>query len=493
MARLPNFIGPAYKGDFGLADPEDLINWYVMQVQSRGATNQFVYEPTPGVESRITVDKTPIRALFQLPASTVDGERGFFVAGNGFYEFYSDFSVTLRGTLSGVGANPATISYNGDAGYQLLITSADMADVYDLATNTLTNVSGLAAFQGGMLDGYGLALDQLTSTLRLSDVNDLTTWDPTQFAQRSIAPDPWKAMIVLYPRIYLFGSQTTEVWYDAGNFPFPFAPVQGILIQNGIEAPFSLSIVDNAIYWLSRSVNGTAQVYRMSGYRPERVSTNAVEDEITRYSEDGTISDAVAWTYQLNGHQFYLLNFPSAGVTWAFDAMLPPEMAWHKRGTWISESSRFEALRPQYHAFVFGKHLVGDREAGVIYELRNGYGLDVDGLEIRRVRRTPLLSQQQQWIFFQQLQIFLQAGNGVLTGQGENPVLMLRWSDDGGETWGNTHYIETGRQGQYRVRAIIRRLGRSRNRVFEVSVSDPVPWQLVDAFMSYAVQKAVAA
>lgn len=91
------------------------------------------------------------------------------------------------------------------------------------------------------------------------------------------------------------------------------------------------------------------------------------------------------------------------------------------------------------------------------------------------------------------MQIFLQAGNGVLTGQGENPVLMLRWSDDGGETWGNTHYIETGRQGQYRVRAIIRRLGRSRNRVFEVSVSDPVPWQLVDAFMSYAVQKAVAA
>jgi len=493
VARLRGFIGPTYQGDVPLADPEELINWYVMPVGSPSPTNRFVFEPTPGVETRITVAKTPIRALFQLPASTLNGERGFFVAGNGFYEFFSDFSVTLRGTLSGVGPNPATISYNGDGGHQLLITSADMADVFDLNTNALTNVSGLAAFQGGMLDGYGLALDQLTSTLRLSDINDLSTWDPTQFAQRSIAPDPWKAMIVLYPRIYLFGSQTTEVWYDAGNFPFPFAPVQGILIQNGIEAPFSLAMIDNAIYWLTRSSNGTAQIYRMSGYNPERVSTNAVEDALTQYAQQGRIDDAVAWTYQLSGHQFYLLNFPSAGVTWVYDASLPPEMGWHKRGTWITEDAMYDALRQQYHAFVFGKHLVGDRESGTIYELQNSYGTDVDDREIRRLRRTPLLTMEQQWIFFQQLQIFLEAGQGTLTGQGSNPVIMLRWSDDGGKTWGNTHFIETGQQGQYQTRAIIRRLGRSRNRVFELSVSDPVPWKLVDAFLSYTIQKALAA
>ena len=489
--KLPGFVGPAYRGSSPLADPEDLINWYVHPVDSPAPTNQYVYEPTPGLEERITVPKTPIRALFQLPAATDINERGFFVAGNGFYEFFSDMSVTLRGTLSGVGANPATISYNGDGGGQLLITSADMADSYDLSTNTITPITGLAAFQGGMLNGYGLALDQITSTLRLSDLLDLTTWDPTQFAQRSIAPDPWRAMIVLYPRIYLFGSQTSEVWYDAGNFPFPFAPVQGILIQDGIEAPFSLEIADGAIYWLAKNASGTSRILRTSGYRPEVVSTTAVEDAIQAYAEAGRIDDAVAWTYQLDGHEFYLLNFPSAGVTWCYDTSLPPEIGWHKRGTWISEDAEFIALRPQYHAFVFGRHLVGDRETGTIYEMRNSYGTDVDSREIRRVRRTPLLSREQQWIFFQQLQVFLQTGIGTVSGQGQNPVLMLRWSDDGGFTWSNQHTVPAGAMGQRSVRAIWRRLGRARSRVFEISVSDPVPWRLIDAYMSITVQKGV--
>lgn len=492
MSRLPGFIGPAYRGNSPLADPEDLVNWYVMQVDSPTPTNKFVYEPSPGVETRMTVAKSPIRALFQLPASTDSGERGFFVAGNGFYEFLSDFTITLHGTLSGVGANPATISYNGDGGGQLLITSADMADSFDLTTNTLAPIVGLAAFQGGMLNGYGLALDQISSQLRLSDLLDLTTWDPTQFAQRSIAPDPWRAMIVLYPRIYLFGSQTTEVWYDAGNFPFPFAPVQGVLIQDGIEAPFSLTVADSAIYWLSKNTNGNARVLRTSGYRPEVVSTSAVEDAITSYAESGRVDDAVAWTYLLDGHQFYVLNFPSAGVSWCYDTSLPPELGWHKRGTWITEHAEFIALRPQYHAFVFGKHLVGDRATGVIYEMRNTYGQDVEEREIRRVRRTPLLTVEQQWIFFQQLQIFLEVGLGTVSGQGQNPMLMLRWSDDGGKTWGNTHSVSAGVMGAYQTRAIWRRLGRSRNRVFELVVSDPVPWRLIDAFMAVAVQKGVA-
>lgn len=490
--KLPGMIGPSYRSSSPVADPEELINWYVEQVDSPTPTNKFIYNPTPGLEARISVARSPIRALYQLPASTDGTTRGFFVAGGGFYEFLSDFTVIEHGMLSGVGANPATISYNGDGGGQLLITSADLADSFDLATNVLAPIAGLAAFQGGMLNGYGLALDQLTSTLRLSDPLDLTTWDPTQFAQRSIAPDPWRAMIVLYPRIYLFGEHSTEVWYDAGSFPFPFAPVQGILIQDGIEAPFSLTVADNAVYWLSHNMNGTARIVRATGYRPEVVSTKAVEQAITSYAAAGRIDDAVGWTYQLDGHQFYLLNFPSAGVTLCYDTALPPEIGWHKRGTWITEDAEYIALRPQYHCFAFGKHLVGDRETGTIYEMRNTYGQDVEGREIRRVRRTPLLTSEQQWIFFKQLQLFLQVGLGTVSGQGQNPVVSLRWSDDAGQTWSNFYSVSAGRMGAYQTRVIWRRLGRSRNRVFEFSVSDPVPWRVIDAFLDAAVEKAVA-
>lgn len=487
--KLPGFVGPCYKSSSPLADPEELINWYPEQVDSPTPTNRVIYQPTPGYETRITVPESPIRAMDLVPASQDANERGFFVAGKALYEFMADFSITNRGTLQGVGPNPATISYNGDGGGQLLVTSADRADVYDLSTNVLTPLAAPAAFQGGMLNDYGLALDQITSTLFLSNLLDLSTWDPTQFAQRSIAPDPWRAMSVLYPRIYLFGGQTTEVWYDAGNFPFPFAPVQGILIQEGIAAPFSLTIADNAIYWIARNAAGTARVLRMSGYRPEVVSTKAVEAALSAY---GRIDDVVAWNYQLDGHTFVIFNFPSAGVTWAIDTALPPEIAWHRRGTWISADARFTAIRPQYHVQVFGRHLVGDREAGVIYEMRNTFGMDVDDLALRRIRRTPLLTHEQQWMFFKQLQVFVQAGVGTLTGQGANPVLRLRWSDDGGQTWSNFSSVSIGRQGQFQVRAIWRRLGRSRNRVFELSCSDPVPYRILDAFLDAQVEQVLA-
>ncbi len=492
MAKVPGFVGPCYGSSSPLADPEELINWYCEQVDSPAPTNQVVYLPTPGVETRITVPEAPIRAMFVVSASQDANERAFFVAGRKFYEFFADFSTTLRGTLSAVGMNPATISYNGEGGGQLLITSGDLADVYDLDADTLTPIAGLSAFQGGMLDGYGLALDQLTSTLFLSDLLDLSTWDPTQFAQRSIAPDPWRAMAVLYPRIYLFGSQTTEVWYDAGAFPFPFAPVQGILIQEGIAAPFSLTVADSALYWLAHNNEGTARFLKTTGYRPEVISTKAVEAQISRYAEEGRIDDAISWTYQLDGHTFYLTNFPSQGVTWCYDTDLPKEMAWHKRNTWISEDAEPSALRAQYHVHVFGAHLVGDRETGTIFELRNSYGLDVDERPIRRVRRTPLLQEQQQWVFYQSLQVFLQSGLGLSTGQGSNPLMTLRWSDDGGQTWSNFYRVGAGRQGDRKKRTLWRRLGRSRSRVFELSVSDPIPWRLLDAFMDATVQKALA-
>lgn len=103
----------------------------------------------------------------------------------------------------------------------------------------------------------------------------------------------------------------------------------------------------------------------------------------------------------------------------------------------------------------------------------------------RRLRRAPHLSDEQQILFYSQLQIDLQAGMGLASGQGSDPLLMLRYSDDGGHTWSDVITVGAGRMGEYKARAIFRRLGRSRDRVFEVSVSDPIAWFLVDAYLAF--------
>lgn len=94
----------------------------------------------------------------------------------------------------------------------------------------------------------------------------------------------------------------------------------------------------------------------------------------------------------------------------------------------------------------------------------------------RRVRRFPHLSKQQVRLFWHQLQIDLEGGRALTTGQGSDPQVMLRWSDDGGHTWSPERWVSAGLRGQYGHRAIWRQLGGSRDRVFELIVSDPVPW-----------------
>lgn len=101
----------------------------------------------------------------------------------------------------------------------------------------------------------------------------------------------------------------------------------------------------------------------------------------------------------------------------------------------------------------------------------------------RRQRTAPHLSNEQQWLFYSQFQLDLQTGQGAITGQGQSPQIMLEWSDDGGHTWSNEHWVMASQLGQYKARAIWRRLGRSRDRIFRVTVSDPVAWNLIAAFL----------
>src|SRR5258708_863894 len=171
-----------------------------------------------------------------------------------------------------------------------------------------------------MIDGYFVAFDATVPQIRVSPLNDSSgVWDPTQFAQRSIAPDPWKAMVVDGNRqIWLIGEQTSEVWYDAGTV-FPFAPIPGAVIKSGTVAPFSAAAAAQRVLWLSQTSDGAGVVVAARGYTAQRVSNHAVEKAIASYARSSKITDAEAMTYQDQGHEFYVLNFPTANATWVYD------------------------------------------------------------------------------------------------------------------------------------------------------------------------------
>jgi hypothetical protein len=469
--RYPGFIGPAYRTQSEFADGEDLINWYIEQMESPAAKNKLALYPAPGFALRTRVTAAPGRGLF------AENDRVFAVVGPKLVEVTSTFGLIDRGTVLQDTA-PATLTTNGAGGGQLMITSGGKVYIYDLvAGGALTTIADLTSLMGGMIDGYFIALDTTTSKLRISNLLDGLTWDPTQFAQRSTASDPWRSFLVSNQRLYIFGERTSEVWYDAGNFPFPFAPIQGGVIPYGIAAPFSAAEYQGNPVWLAQNKSGDRMIMRATGYSTaDRISTHALEFAMRQYE---VVADAEAVVYQEDGHPFYVLNFPTVNATWVYD----DEGSWHKRGFWNTKMMRFETWRPRAHAFAFGTHLVVDRVGGGLYAMSNAYGREMDGGPLRRVRRTPALYNEGRRLRVAGVILALETGIAPSTGQGSAPLVGLRKSKDGGHTWGNERLRSAGRLGEYDYSVHWNRCGSGFNIAFEISVSDPIPWRITDAFL----------
>lgn len=93
---------------------------------------------------------------------------------------------------------------------------------------------------------------------------------------------------------------------------------------------------------------------------------------------------------------------------------------------------------------------------------------------IRFMRIFPHVSDKNVTLFISRLEIEMQRGVGLITGQGSDPQVMLSISRDGGMTFGPEVWMTPGKIGEYLTRIYTTRLGRSRDWVFKLVVTDPV-------------------
>jgi hypothetical protein len=429
-------------------------------------------------------------------------------------------------TISGVGVTLGTIitalgTGSGGAGTYTLSVASTVAvgvTMYGLNFSVLPSTDG--AFSGAntvdILDNYFVYNNPTTQQFGASDLLSPIS-PPTSFSLKDGAPDDLVALIVDHREIYLMGEISSEVWTDVGSVPFPFQRIPGTSTQHGIAAPFSLARLGNSFAYVSRNNRGQAQIMQMQGYLPIRISTHAVENTLA----NKYINDAISWTYQLEGHEVFVVTFPTLELTWAYDATTA---LWHK---WLytTNENEYQRHRGNCCAVFQGLVIIGDYENGKLYELDKNNYTD-DGQKIRRLRRAPHLVTEFQRQYFDELQIQFQPGVGTsgLSGPAQllgtnivylgetytitadatliakdtdilvigaqnvappittdNPQAMLRWSNDGGSTWSNEHWTGVGQLGRYKNRAIWRRLGTARDRIFEVVVTDPVNFVIISA------------
>ncbi len=402
MPALPGFVGPAYRSQSLTAAADRCINWYPESLENSGEikANAALY-PTPGLSVFLTLPTGPVQALFS------QNGRVFAVAGDGLYEVFANGTYALRGNVA-TGPIQPTISSNGTAGGQLFIVAGGNGYILTLATNVFTiildaNFPNGSAAMGRFVDSYFAVLKQGTTEWRVSQLLNGLVWPGSDVAQRSFAADAIMNLAVTHREVWLFGSQTTEVWYNSGS-TFPFQPITGVFLEEGCGAIDSVVNMDNTLYWVSQNVNGARKVLRAaSGYQPQRISTHAIEFALQGYD---TIADAQAYGYQDQGHTFYVLVIPSQNATWVFDSNTG---LWHERAAWDAETGDFVTQRPGCHCYGFGKHLVGDRQSGVLYEQSIAFPSDGNGL-IRRLRSSVHITSELRWAFYDTLQIDLETG-----------------------------------------------------------------------------------
>lgn len=473
MPLYPGFCGGSYPMQSPVSDGERTINLYPNRIESPGAPSRDTLEPTPGQSLFQTMPELEPRAF-----GTAEG-RLFAVYGAGLYEIFESSSPVLRGVVA-ADSYPATISYNGTSGRQLLITSGGNGYCFVLTSNAFTQVLTGVATMGGMINSRFLAFNILTGTVRMSGLNDGTTWDPTLFFNRSAGADPWQAMIVAPPEIWLIGEETGEVWYDSGAFPQPFAAIPGAFFKYGTPAPFSAGIFGDYITWLSGRKDGAGSIVSAKGYSPEKISHFAVDHALGVMQRDSSITDCELMTYEEEGHSFACFSFPSARSTWVVDSSMG--MAWHERGVWNAAYGRYDVWGPRVHAYAFGKHLVGNRGSGAITEMNVTLGSELNDAPIRRLRiGPPLWANSRERLVVDRFALMAETGVGLTSGQGSDPQVMLRTSRDG-KTWGSERQASLGEIGRYQKQVFWNRCGSSDKLwVPEVTITDPVPLRLSGA------------
>lgn len=412
-------------------------------------TKQLILTASAGVQSNAIIS-------YGAVSTTAGSAIVTWVSGPKFYASLQNLPITINGSSYTVQTwnSPTSIT----------LTGAFPSTIAGAGWNPQ-----ISAVYGAFLDGYYIALQTASKVFQISAINNGQVWNPLDFAVKEGYPDDIVAVFADHEELWLFGTETIEIWDNTGAATFPFVRNPSGYIHQGIAAPFTAVHIQGRVGWLGGDTRGLPVAFIAQGFIPMRVSTHAIEAIWNTYS---TVKDATAYVYQDSGHDFWVLNFPTANATWVYDAS---ERLWHERGWW--NGSGFDRHRGNTHAYCFGKHLVGDWSTGAIYNMATSL-YDDAGTAIHRVRAAPHVSNEDKRIFYHRFRLDAE-NSGAL-----NPT--LDWSNDAGKTFINARTTTSQAAGADSFGVYDwRRLGKSRDRVFRVTITAAVRVALIQAYLEY--------
>lgn len=385
------------------------------------------------------------------------------------------YEVSISGIHTEKGTIPGTDRcIFADDGVNMFIVANGAVSQYSTSTNTVTAVT-----DSSIVGAQSVAFinNQFAYTFPLltvfSDVGDGSSASSLNAIGAETSPDELVRDYAFDQILLRFGKRSIENWYNSGAGIPPFDRIEGQVINIGLGAIHSLANTRDFVYFLGSD----NQVYSMRGGQARAVSTTAISGAIQSYS---TTSDAFGSTFVIDNKSVYMITFPSANKTWALIEELGIN-GWFELSSGISED--------RYNAgsilSVYKKTLIGDKSTGQIAELDfNTY--DQMGLPWQRRRvmgsiNSDKLGVKGQRIQMSRMEFILETGVGLISGQGEDPKIMIEASYDGGKSWATGTWMKIGRLGQTNVRAEFYSMKSFYDMIVRITTSDPVSFNIYSA------------
>jgi len=438
------------------ANAAENLNCYVEQTSDGRQT----IVGRPGHSLKFVLPNAPVRGCYS------DTGTSYWVAGNGVYKVLPDFTVqhlgnigTYNGKVKFASSGIDLMIVDGVSGWSISISSSVLTQITDpdFPNNPVSVV---------FINNYFVVtVKGLQQFFVSQELNIATAWNGLDFATAEGNPDAIMAAEILSGELVLMGYKTTELWSFTGNSDFPFQRNSNVVIDQGCIAANSPGKALDSIYWLGGDDIGQGIVWRLNGYQPERVSTHEIEQKIASMPY---IEDAFSVVYQIEGHVFYILQFPSGNTTLAYDTVTG---LWHTLSYRDPITGESDIWRVSCHCFSGSRHLVGDTQNGNVYDIRTDVYTDNGAPIIMQVTGTANKFEQKE-LFYTEFIIDMETGVGI--NANEPPLIGLQWSNDGGHTYGNWRYTSIGSIGQYGARAYFSMLGKGRNRVWRIRITEPV-------------------
>ena len=460
------------------------INLYAENLGDPDKTPRAFY-PRPGLLRGFTDPNTassfpggPVRGMIvqSSPTSSVSeliyaaqGTRELLATTSGRFLATPDgFFLTSGGPVQYASNGVNTMSVDGVTAY--LAGAGKFADV---PIANFPNGARSVCFIAGR---YVVDDPSSSGKFRWCGVYDVTDWNPLNFATAESNADPLVQVFERGGELLLFGNRTLEFWAPTGDVNV-FLRTGGAGIDWGLAIFDTVRKANDSVFFIGRNLGGQPQVCRLDGYQVRVVSTPDVEYRMNAAITAGANVTTSVVTH--SGHTWYIVNL--ADTSMVYDVRQDEWSEWQTNDPVTGQPGRWA-----------GQYSSQYRNTAIVTDYRDGrvYYLDADRMtddvtpitrELYSRHAFANLERMTNWM----IQLDIETGVGLASGQGNDPQVMLRISKDGGHTWGNERWRPIGKQGNYRARVSWKRNGIADDWLFHFKVADPVKTVFLNAAVDF--------